>query len=63
MNLLKTCRSAVIDVNGTTVTSEDINDHALNRVRADAASRTASMETSEEITEEEEFVYMIPQSK
>jgi hypothetical protein len=51
---LKKYRSAVIDVNGTTVTSEDISD---------AASRTTSMEASEEMTEEEEFVYMIPRSK
>ena len=53
----------MIDVNGTTVTSEDISDHVLNKVRADVASRTASMEKSEETTEEEEFVYMIPRSK
>ena len=53
MNLLKTWRSAVIDVNGTTVTSEDISDHVLNRIRTDAASRTTSMEASEEVTEQE----------
>ena len=60
---LKTCPSAVIDVNGTTVTSEDISDHVLHRIRTDAVSRTTSLETSEEIGEEEEFVYMIPRSK
>ena len=53
----------MIAVNGTTVTSDDISDHVLNKVRADVASRSASMETSEEMTEEEEFVYMIPRSK
>ena len=53
----------MIDVNGTTVTSEDISDHVLNRIRTDAVSRTTSMEASEEVTEQEEFVYMIPRSK
>ena len=46
----------MIDVNGTTVTSEDINDHVLNKIRTDVVSRTTSMEPSEEMTEEEEFV-------
>ncbi|CAF1021920.1 unnamed protein product [Didymodactylos carnosus] len=32
------------------------------RIRTDAASRTTSMEASEEVTEQEEFVYMIPRS-
>ena len=63
MNLSKASRSAVIDVNGTTVTSEDISGHVLNRIRTDAVSRTTSMEASEEVTEGEEFVYMIPRSK
>ena len=63
MNLLKTCRSAVIDVNGTSVTSKDINDYVLNRIRTDAVSRTTFMEASDEVTEQEEFVYMIPRSK
>ena len=53
----------MIDVNGITVTSEDISDHVLNRIRTEAASRTTSMEASEEVTEQEEFVYMIPRSK
>ena len=59
----KICRSAVIEDNGTTVASEDMSDHVLNKIRIDVVSRTTSMEKSEEMTEEKEFVHMICRSK
>ncbi|CAF1367968.1 unnamed protein product, partial [Didymodactylos carnosus] len=55
--------SAVIDVNGTTVTSEDINGHLLRKIKGDAVSQITSMDTSEEVPEDDEVVYMIPRSK
>lgn len=54
----------MIDVNGTNVTTEDINGHVLNKIRTDAVSRITATEASEEANEEEEdLVYMIPRSK
>ena len=51
---LKMCRSAVLDVNGTTVMSEDMSD-VVNLI--------TSKEASEELTKEEELGCMIPRSE
>jgi hypothetical protein len=53
--------SAVIDVNGTTVTSQDISQHLLHKIKADAGQ--SFVDTFEEATQDEDSVYMIPRSK
>ncbi|CAF1436248.1 unnamed protein product [Adineta steineri] len=52
--------SAVLDVNGTTISSEDIGVHLLRKVNKDLIS--ASSDLIEKSTEDEDDVYMIPRS-
>ncbi|CAF1498169.1 unnamed protein product [Adineta ricciae] len=52
--------SAVLDVNGTTISSEDISVHLLRKVNTDMIG--ASSDLPEKYTEDDDDVYMIPRS-
>ncbi|CAF4230958.1 unnamed protein product, partial [Adineta steineri] len=59
-NICPMSTSAVLDVNGTTISSEDIGVHLLHRVSNNLSN--SSSESPDKSAEDEDNIYMIPRS-